>query len=1176
MASASDYKKRTLHESILKQPDTYIGSRELTSDHYWVFNKESGHMEYKEVTVNPGLYKIFDEIIVNARDAWVRGNGPEKGRTPVKHISVDIERHSVNDATITVTNDGDGIIIEQHPEEKVYIPELIFGHLLTSSNYREDGDAKELTTGGKNGYGAKLTNIYSKEFTIVSNDLSTGKKYSQTWRNNMYVCEKPKITKATGKTGEVMIQFKPDLEKFPGGLSDDMISIFETRVIELAALTGIKVTLNGWTVSTNSFEKFIKLFLREGETAMAYEQAGERWEIGAVLASQLYESDDGTAERANQRVISFVNGINTRKGGKHVDKVASMVLGDFCELAKKKRIDVKPGQIRESVVFFINCVIVNPGFDSQTKETLITTPSKFGSQPWTGSTTEKFVKQLGKLGLFDEAQSALAAKAVKDAKKTDGKKRKTIHGIPKLTDATWAGTAKSTECTLILTEGDSAASSAIAGLAVVGRERYGVFPLKGKICNVKDLSIQKFNANEELTAIKRILGLEQKKVYDDLKSLRYGRVMIMTDQDHDGSHIKGLLMNLFHTEWPSLLKVGFVCTLLTPLLKAFKGKQVKCFYSQAEYEAWRSSDPEAARGWHIKYYKGLGTSTSQEAKEWFIEMNEAKYVWTDSSNDSIELAFNKKKADDRKIWLQSYDPKVQADYSTKKVAIERFINDELIHFSNADNVRSIPSVMDGLKPSQRKILFACLKRNLRQEIKVAQLSGYVSEHAAYHHGEMSLNGTIIGMAQNFVGANNINLLSPNGQFGSRLQGGKDAASPRYIFTCIERIVDAMFRKEDIPILNYLEDDGQSIEPSFYLPVVPLIAINGAKGIGTGFSTDIPSYDPKQVVALLRARLKGEIDTISGRNLDPYFYGFKGRISRPNKTTWATHGIYEFNDEKNIITITELPVGMWSQDYKEFLESLFEARAAPSGGGAGGEATTTQAEQFGLESFEEYNDDHNVRIELQLTSDGYIDAKSDSKEFEKNFKLATTFKITNMHGFNAEGKIVKYETIGDIIEDYFEVRYEGYEVRKQSMIETLEAELVELSAKAKFIRARLAKTLIIEEKSDEEIVAAMKEHKLPPVDIPSEPENIKAYEYLLKMRIDRVKASAVAELMEQVEKAQQDLDTLRSTPETDLWLADLDQFEAEYNKMIVVRDEAFASADGAAGGKKKPAKRAAKK
>jgi DNA topoisomerase-2 len=213
----------------------------------------------------------------------------------------------------------------------------------------------------------------------------------------------------------------------------------------------------------------------------------------------------------------------------------------------------------------------------------------------------------------------------------------------------------------------------------------------------------------------------------------------------------------------------------------------------------------------------------------------------------------------------------------------------------------------------------------------------------------------------------------------------------------------------------------------------------------------------------------------------------------------------------------------------------------------------------------------------LTSDGYIDAKSDSKEFEKNFKLVTTFKITNMHGFNAEGKIVKYETIGDIIEDYFEVRYEGYEVRKQSMIETLEAELVELSAKAKFIRARLAKTLIIEEKSDEEIVAAMKAHKLPPVDIPSEPENIKAYEYLLKMRIDRVKASAVAELMEQVEKAQQDLDTLRATPETDLWLADLDQFETEYNKMIVARDEAFASADGAAaGGKKKSAKRAAKK
>ncbi len=1159
MAAASTYKKRTHHENILKNPDSYIGSTELTQEKQWVFNESSGHMEYREVSFNPGLYKIFDEILVNARDAWVRGS--EKGRTPVKHIAISLALSGATDATITVSNDGDGIIVEQHPEEKVYVPELIFGHLLTSSNYREDGEDIELTTGGKNGYGAKLTNIYSKEFTIVSNDIVTGKKYSQIWRNNMFTCEKPTITKATGKTGEVTIQFKPDLEKFPGGMSDDMIAIFHTRVIELAALTSAKVSWQGAAVPTNNFEKFVKLFIRENSSAMAYEKSGDRWEIAAVLTDQLYEGDDGTAEKRNERAISFVNGINTRKGGKHVDKVASVVLTDFCELAKKKKIVVKPGQIRDSVVFFINSVIVNPKFDSQIKENLITPVSKFGSQP---IISPKFIEQLGKLGLFDEARSALDASAAKEAKKTDGKKRKTIHGIPKLTDAIWAGTAKSAECVLILTEGDSAASSAIAGLTVVGRERYGVFPLKGKLLNVKDISMAKLNANEELTAIKRIIGLEHGKTYNDIKTLRYGRVMIMTDQDHDGSHIKGLLMNLFHTEWPSLLKIGFVCTLLTPILKAFKGKRVECFYTQAAYEEWRAAG-NGGTGWHVKYYKGLGTSTAQEAKEWFQVMNDAQYIWTAESDDAIHLAFNKKRADDRKTWLQGYDPTTQIDYTTKKVPIERFIHDELIHFSSADNVRSLPSAMDGLKPSQRKILFGCLKRNLRHEIKVAQLAGYVSEHAAYHHGEASLNGTIVGMAQNFVGSNNINLLRPNGQFGSRLQGGKDAASPRYIFTQLERIVDTIFRKEDMGILEYQEDDGMMVEPKYYLPVIPLITINGAKGIGTGFSVDIPSYDPRQIVALLRARLTGSIETLEGRNLDPYFYGFKGRISRSDEKTWITHGKYEFDDDKYTITITELPVGTWSSDYKEFLDKMMTA-AAETGGGAGGPQPTA-AEKIGLTDFEEQNTDKEVNIKLQFTTDGFMNMKTEREEFEKIFKLRETHKITNMCCFNAEEKITRYATIGDIMEAYFERRYEGYEERKKMQIATLEAEQLKLSAKARFIKAYLDKTLKIERAEDEDIVKGLKEHDLPPLDCPEKPDEIKSYDYLMSMRLDRLKASGVAELMAQVERSREQVETLKATSETELWLSDLDEFETEYETFITAR-EADAAEDAAANGSKK--------
>lgn len=1141
MASVDDFKKLSPREHILKLPDTYIGSTDITHGGRWVFNAEVGHMEYRTVAMNPGLYKTFDEIIVNARDAYVRSS--EEGRTPVKNISVTVERRSQDDVTLRVTNDGDGIIVQIHPEEKVYIPEMIFGHLLTSTNYKDEGDMKEMITGGKNGYGAKLTNIYSRQFTVITNDTASGKKYTQTWTNNMSKTGKPTITKG-GAKGEVTIEWIPDMSRFPGGLSDDMFAILHTRVIELAAVIGAKVTFNGSPVTGNTFEKFMKLFLREGMAGHVYERAGERWEIGAVLASQLYQGD--SSETLEERHISFVNGINTRKGGKHVDLVVRDVLTDFCEVAKKKRLDLKPGQIRDSVVFFVNATIVNPSFDSQTKENLTTPVTKFGSKP---TISAKFVENLGKLGLFDEAQGILDAKAVKDAKKTDGKKRTTLHGLPKLTDATFAGSAKSPECTLILTEGDSASSSAIAGLTVVGRERYGVFPLKGKPLNVKDISVKKFNDNEELTAIKRILGLEHGKVYTDLKSLRYGRILIMTDQDHDGSHIKGLLMNLFDTEWPSLLKIGFVCTLLTPILKAFKGHRTESFYSQAAYEAWR---PTAGPGWHIKYYKGLGTSTAKEAKEWFEQMNDAQYTWTDHSHEAIDLAFNKKRPDDRKAWLQEYDSTKQVDYTCKKVPIERFIHNELIHFSNADNIRSLPSVMDGLKPSQRKVLFGCLKRNLRQEVKVAQLAGYVSEHAAYHHGEASLNGTIIGMAQNFVGANNINLLRPNGQFGSRLQGGKDAASPRYIFTCLEPIVETIFRKDDAAILNYLEDDGQSIEPDYYLPVVPLIAINGCVGIGTGFSTNIPSYDPRQIVALLRQRLQGSIETLAGRNLDPYFHGFTGRITRPNDVTWRTHGSYEVDDDRNVITITELPIGTWSQDYKEMLEKMFTA-SAPAGGVGASTSQTCMADAIGLRHYVEENTDRQVRIELHFTVDGFIETKSSPEDFEKTFKLTEDHRITNMCGFDPEGKIIKYDSIGDILEAYFERRYEGYVARKAALMEQLEADLVQLTAKARFIQAYLDKTLKIERCSDDEIIAGLKAHDLPPLDNLEAPDHIKSYEYLMSMRLDRLKASKVEELLREVELARKRLDELRGTHESMLWIRDLDEFEVEYNKMIVERE-----------------------
>jgi len=1136
---ADQYKKHTHREHILELPDTYVGSTETHEEVRWVYDSSTGKMAHRKVAFNPGFYKIFDEILVNARDALVRSQAAKAGSNsqPIKHIDISVTRTG-DKVVVDVENDGDGIPIEMHPEHKVYAPELIFGHLLTSGNYDK---TEEKIVGGKNGYGAKLTNIFSNTFTLSTRSPASGQKYTQVWKDHMAIAGKPSIVKDKGAKGFVKITYEPDSSRFPGLDLDAMMTVLHTRAIELGAMAGkdVKVTWNGTLVPTNTFEKFINLFIKDG-TSHAYERCGERWEVGAVLARNLFSEDDSPDDRH----ISFVNGINTRKGGKHVETVLKNVLGSFTEVAKKKKIDIKPTQLKDSVVFFINATIVNPAFDSQTKETLTTPATKFGSV----FKSEKLPDALVKIGLLEEAQAILDAKSAKDAKKTDGSKRKTLRGLPKLEDALWAGTAKSTECTLILTEGDSAAASAIAGLAVVGREKWGVFPLRGKMLNVKDISQDKFNKNEELTAIKKILGLEQGKVYAKVNALRYGRVMIMTDQDHDGSHIKGLLMNFFHTFWPSLLMNGFLCCLATPLLKITKRNDVKSFYSQGEFDTWREANvttdaTNPLRGWTVKYYKGLGTSTPQEAREWFKDLFDMKYEWDDNSDNAICLAFAKKRSDDRKEWLKTYDARrTLSVIKGGKVPYDRFVHDELIHFSNADNLRSLPHVMDGLKPSQRKILFCCLKRGLRTEIKVAQLAGYVSEHAAYHHGEASLNSTITGMAQNFVGSNNINLLVPNGQFGSRLMGGQDAAQPRYIHTQLEPIVDTLFKKDDAGILEYIDDDGEVVEPHYYQPTVPLLVINGAVGIGTGFSTNIPPHNPSDVLSLLRDRLSLRRNTLAGLILQPWWYGFTGTIHRTADCTWVTKGKSTWDDTKHTITVSELPVGTWTKDYKAYLDTL-----------------CTGDKDKGikpiLESFDDLYNDTEVKFILYFDADTYFEMRTDAPAAEKMLQLNTTWHTTNMVCFSPEMKIKRYGTVGDMMEDYYQVRLKGYEDRKGLEMKRLERELQEYDAKARFLLALLEDRMDLRRKSDEDIVAALKAENLPALDGPEKPDAVDSYDYLLKMRMDRVKASAVNDARKTVELARTALESLKETSVETLWTRDLDVFESTWATLQVTREAA---------------------
>lgn len=917
--------------------------------------------------------------------------------------------------TISVYNNGVGIPVQIHKVEGIYVPELIFGQLLTSSNY--DDDEKKVT-GGRNGYGAKLCNIFSESFTVeTSNKESGDHSYKQTFTANMSKKTKPSITKA--KTNDyTKITFKPDLAKFGmTTLDNDIVGVMQKRVLDMAGiLRDVKVFLNDERIKkVRTFKDYVNMYLDASSNndngdepsggtnkpTVVYERVNDRWEVAFALSEGGFQQ------------VSFVNSICTMDGGTHVKYVTDQVVEKVLDAVKKKNKSavVKPHQVKEHMFLFINTLIDNPSFSSQTKETLTLKVSAYGSKCSLG---EDFMKKVSRTGIVDHVLNFARAKQSAQLKKTDGSKKSRISGIAKLDDANNAGTRNAKTCTLILTEGDSAKALAVSGLSVVGRDNFGVFPLRGKMLNVREASIKQITENQEVQYLKKILGLQQNKVYHSVDELRYGHLMIMADQDHDGSHIKGLLINFFDHYWPSLLKLpGFLLEFITPIVKCTKGSREIAFYTLPEYEAWKRENNDG-KGWHIKYYKGLGTSTAQDAKKYFSNMDRHMKSFQACDADDqklIDMAFNKKRADDRKDWLKNFEPGTFMDHDQPTIPIKDFINKELILYSITDNMRSIPSVIDGLKTGQRKILFGCFKRNLIKEVKVAQLSGYVAEHSAYHHGEQSLSQTIIGLAQNYVGSNNINLLEPLGQFGTRLQGGKDHASPRYVFTMLAPMTRKLFHSSDDALLKYLNDDGQSIEPEWYLPIVPLVLINGAEGIGTGWSTSVPTFHPVDVVKNLMRRMNGE----NYEPMAPWFRGFTGNIEAEGETKFKLTGKITKLDATTL-EVTELPIGSWTQTYKEFLEGLL--------------AGTEKVAPF-IRDYKEYHTDTSVHFVISLSEENM--RKAEEEGFEKRFRMVTYKSTSNMVLFDAEGRLKKYANVDEIMDEFYDVRFRYYIQRKVSLV-----------------------------------------------------------------------------------------------------------------------------------------------
>ncbi|ODV85564.1 hypothetical protein CANARDRAFT_198612 [[Candida] arabinofermentans NRRL YB-2248] len=1193
--SASDqYQKLSQLEHILKRPDTYIGSVERIESEQWVLNEEMETMEKKTVSIVPGLFKIFDEILVNAADNKIRDPSMKK---------IDIKIDPENNV-ISVRNDGKGIPVEIHDKEQIYIPELIFGNLLTSSNY--DDDQKKVT-GGRNGFGAKLCNIFSTEFTIQTADKSDNKLYSQTWKDNMSKAGKAKITAMKSQAEFTEVTFKPDLAKFNmENLDEDILGVLKRRVYDLCGtVRGVKVSLNGKLLKINNFKQYVEMYVRALEKAknlddgtpepvkledgkllppaenlptVVHQIVDDRWEIAFSLS-------DG-----NFNQVSFVNSIATTSGGTHVENVANLLVTKIMDQIKKKnkKAMIKPFQIKNNMFLFINCLIENPAFTSQTKEQLTTRASQFGGKKL--ELPDLFVKRVLNSGIVDNVMNIVAANADKALKKNDGSRKSRITGYPKLEDANKAGTKEGGKCTLILTEGDSALTLAVAGLAVVGRDYYGCYPLRGKMLNVREASADQIMKNAEIQAIKQIMGLQHKKRYDitNVSSLRYGHIMIMTDQDHDGSHIKGLIINFLETSFPGLLEIPeFLIEFITPIVKVTimsgpKKKSVISFYNMPEYEEWRDTEGKTC-SYKQKYYKGLGTSSAQEAREYFSRLDKHLKKFHSLVEDDkalIDLAFSKKKADDRKEWLRGFVPGTFLDPTLQVIPISDFINKELILFSMADNIRSIPSVLDGFKPSQRKILYGCYKRNLNGEIKVSQLAGYIGEHTGYHHGDASLIQSIVSLAQDFVGANNLNILKPLGGFGSRAVGGKDASAPRYIFTELTPITRKAFNPEDNPLLTYLQDDEQTVEPEWFLPVLPMLLVNGSDGIGSGWSTNIPPFNPKDIIHNIRALMTGD----EMMDMIPWFKGWEGTITRVSSDRFKVEGNIEEIDE-NTLEITELPARMWTITMKEYLLL-----------GLGG----NEKQKPWIKDMEEQ---HGVGIRFIVKLSDEEMEKARRTGLKEKFKLISSISTSNMVAFDPQGRIKKYDHVNQIIEDYYHVRLEYYQRRKDYLATQFSNQLEKLSCQARFVKMIIENELVVSNRKRAALIEELQKLNFPGFDkngvvirvkaeeISSDDDDdasaaadttltttvvnnntsvASAYDYLLGMQIWALTRERYEKLLKQKDEKETELNILLGKSAKDLWNEDLDAFLIAWDDFLRDDEESRRSAVPDANGKKKRA------